>query len=590
MNPIQFQTPHLQILAPPSETMVPESFWAQAPDDELVAVFVRSRSREAMETLVRRHGPMVGNLIGRMLSKNEDREEAFQATFVVLLESASRIRKRASIGSFLYGVAFRIAKRVRQRRSDEFRKNVADGNAITSHVSDENPGPFELLAQRLQLEVLDEELQRLPESMRAAIVAHYYSGRSVPEIADGMQLSISAVEGRIKRGKQLLRNRLAIRGVSLSATFAAIAQIPSPVSAGLIDHWCHAIFAIRTSSESSTSEPNLSVPSFQKLLQGELSMQLTHRASWILWTCGICALAAIGLGILPSARDGSSLSSRLAIGSAAGTELETEVNMQIAAEPSQPSGQTQEKTQAEPGTTSSPGIAISPGKEKVDSKEVALPVVVWTQPTELPAWFKGGSPKNFKTDMIREALMEVVDEVSFNAMPLSGVIAALGKKLEFDFKIDEKSLEEENVTPDEPITLELKSISLRNALYHILEPLQLAYEIDHDVLVIRSKQSCKEQLRTYDLSLILPDNSTVPQLVQVIEQSIAPDAWGSSGGTSTCDVFGSLLVVSAPDSIHEQIEELLRLLSKQSKEHIRPARPKTPAKVPQGMGGMGGMM
>ena len=586
MNQIQFQPHHLQVLVPPSETMEPESFWAQAPDDELIAVFVRSRSRDAIETLVRRHGPMIGNLIGRMLSKNEDREEAFQATFVVLLKSASRIRKRASIGSFLYGVAFRIAKRVRQRRSDEFRKNVADGNTITSHVSNEDPGPFELLAQRLQLEALDEELQRLPESLRAAIVAHYYSGRSVPQIADGMQLSISAVEGRIKRGKQLLRNRLAIRGVSLSATFAAITQIPSPVSAEMIDHWCHEITTSGTSFESPGANTNLSNPSFQQLLQGELSMQLTHRASWILWTCGICALAAVGLGILPSAKDGSSLSSHLAIGSASGTELETEVNMQTASVPAQTTGQTQEKTQAEPGTATGPGATNSPGKENVDSKKAAQPVVVWTQPTDLPAWLKGGVADDSKTEMIREALREVVEDVSFNEMPLSGVIAALGKKLEFDFKIDEKSLEQESLTPDEPITLELKSMSLRNALYHILEPFHLAYEIDHDVLVVRSQSTIKGQVRTYDLSVILPDNSTAEQLMQIIERSVEPDSWDAAGGNSTCDVFGSLLVVRAPDSIHEQIEELLRLLSKQSKEHIRPSRSNRPANAPQGMGGM----
>jgi RNA polymerase sigma factor (sigma-70 family) len=586
MNQIQFQPHLLQVLVPPSETMEPESFWAQAPDDELIAVFVRSRSRDAMETLVRRHGPMVGNLIGRMLSKNEDREEAFQATFIVLLKSASRIRKRASIGSFLYGVAFRIAKRVRQRRSDEFLKRVADGNAITCHVSNDDPGPFELLAQRLQLEALDEELQRLPESMRAAIVAHYYSGRSVPQIADGMQLSISAVEGRIKRGKQLLRNRLAIRGVSLSATFAAIAQIPSPVSVEMIDHWCHEIIASGTSFESPGANTNLSNPSFQQLLQGELSMQLTHRASWILWTCGICALAAVGLGILPSAKDGSSLSSHLAIGSASGTELETEVNMQTASVPAQPAGQTQEKTQAEPGATNGPGTTNSPAKESVDSKKAAQPVVVWTQPTDLPAWLKGGSSEDSKTEMIREALREVVEEVSFNEMPLAGVVAALGKKLDFDLKLDEKSLEEEGLTPDEPITLELKSMSLRNALYHILEPLHLAHEIDHDVLVVRSQSTIKGQVRTYDLSVILPDNSTAEQLMQIIERSIEPDSWDAAGGNSTCDVFGSLLVVRAPDSIHEQIEELLRLLSKQSKEHIRPSRSNRPANGPPGMGGM----
>ena len=129
-------------------------------------------------------------------------------------------------------------------------------------------------------------------------------------------------------------------------------------------------------------------------------------------------------------------------------------------------------------------------------------------------------------------------------------------------------------------------MSLRNALYHILEPLHLAYEIDHDVLVVRSQSTIKGQVRTYDLSVILPDNSTAEQLMQIIERSIEPDSWDAAGGNSTCDVFGSLLVVRAPDSIHEQIEELLRLLSKQSKEHIRPSRSNRPANGPPGMGGM----
>jgi len=80
-------------------------------------------------------------------------------------------------------------------------------------------------------------------------------------------------------------------------------------------------------------------------------------------------------------------------------------------------------------------------------------------------------------------------EVSFNGQPLSGVMKFFKEQYNIPIVIDDKALEDENITPDEPITLELPTISFRSALKLILEPLQLTYVIEDEVMRITSKKT-----------------------------------------------------------------------------------------------------
>jgi hypothetical protein len=108
--------------------------------------------------------------------------------------------------------------------------------------------------------------------------------------------------------------------------------------------------------------------------------------------------------------------------------------------------------------------------------------------------------------------------------------------------------------------------------------------IEDEVMRITPRTHSADVLRTYDLSQILPDNSTVPELVSIIERTLAPNNWEMAGGTSTLSVFGSLLVVSCPEDTHEGIEKTLYLLGNQAPQNIKPAPIQQP---PFGMGGMG---
>src|SRR5436305_14587362 len=84
-------------------------------DADLLARYAALRDAEAFEALVRRHGPMVWNLCRRMLRHEQDAEDAFQATFLVLARQAASAGRKGTLAGWLYRVAFRIALKAKQR-------------------------------------------------------------------------------------------------------------------------------------------------------------------------------------------------------------------------------------------------------------------------------------------------------------------------------------------------------------------------------------------------------------------------------------------------------------------------------------------
>ncbi|MHB1558599.1 MAG: RNA polymerase sigma factor, partial [Isosphaeraceae bacterium] len=141
------------------------------PDGQLIERFT-ARHREAAElafhALVDRHGPMVLRVCRRVLDDPNDAEDAFQATFLVFLRRAGSIRERASVASWLHGVAHRVASRA---RVESARRRRIERRGVRPEVSHDDH------AARLDLESLvDEELTRLPEKYRAPVVLCYLEG------------------------------------------------------------------------------------------------------------------------------------------------------------------------------------------------------------------------------------------------------------------------------------------------------------------------------------------------------------------------------------------------------------------------------
>lgn len=88
---------------------------AEMPDGQLLEAFISHRDAAAFEALVRRHGPMVLNICRRVLHREHDAEDAFQAAFLALTRKAENFGKRESVDSWLYKVAYRIALRARNQ-------------------------------------------------------------------------------------------------------------------------------------------------------------------------------------------------------------------------------------------------------------------------------------------------------------------------------------------------------------------------------------------------------------------------------------------------------------------------------------------
>src|SRR5438552_3686493 len=83
------------------------------PDRDLVERFAQGRDERAFEALVHRHGPMVFRVCRRVLGRAHEAEDAFQATFLILARKAGSLRDQASVSSWLYGVASRVALKAR---------------------------------------------------------------------------------------------------------------------------------------------------------------------------------------------------------------------------------------------------------------------------------------------------------------------------------------------------------------------------------------------------------------------------------------------------------------------------------------------
>ncbi|MFL5342767.1 MAG: sigma-70 family RNA polymerase sigma factor [Gemmataceae bacterium] len=194
-------------------------------DGELLGRFIERHDEVALAALVGRHGPMVWGVCRRLLNRH-DAEDAFQATFLVLVRKATSIKPRGLIGNWLYGVAHRAALQVRRttarRRTREVQVTVM-------------PDPQTMQPDRRAdvQPLLDQELSRLPDRYRSVIVLADLEGRTRKEVARHLGVPEGTVAGRLARARAMLAKRLAARGVALSGAAVAVVLEETGASAGV---------------------------------------------------------------------------------------------------------------------------------------------------------------------------------------------------------------------------------------------------------------------------------------------------------------------------------------------------------------------
>jgi RNA polymerase sigma factor (sigma-70 family) len=179
--------------------------WAELSDQDLLARAIAAREEAVFEAIVRRHGPMVHRVCWRVLQHDQETEDAFQATFLVLAQRMRSVRQFASLASWLHRVAHRIALRASMRAAARCRhereatelqpKTPADGAEVGLFAA------------------LDAELATLPEKWRLPLVLCYLEGRTQDEAARQLKWSKSTLRRRLEDARDALAHRLRRRGV-----------------------------------------------------------------------------------------------------------------------------------------------------------------------------------------------------------------------------------------------------------------------------------------------------------------------------------------------------------------------------------------
>jgi RNA polymerase sigma factor (sigma-70 family) len=190
-------------------------------DGQLLDLFISRRDETAFEALLSRHGAMVLGTCRRLLGNIHDAEDAFQATFLILVRKAHSVVPRDMVGNWLYGVACRTALRVRtaavKRRAKE--SKVPGRQPATEHAWSD------------LLPILDTELKALPDKYRAAVVLCDLEGKSRTVAARQLGLAVGTLSTRVARGRALLARKLVRHGMIFSSAALAVTLAATPTAA-----------------------------------------------------------------------------------------------------------------------------------------------------------------------------------------------------------------------------------------------------------------------------------------------------------------------------------------------------------------------
>ena len=209
---------------------------ASVPDQELLARFVNHKDEAAFEFLLWRHAALVMGVCRRILRDAQAAEDAFQATFLVLARKAGSVGQRDLVSHWLYKVALRAALRVKKSGGSLTSLSNLPASVYVSRprVPSENTGSDSSGASYQEVrQILDEEVNRLPQKYRTSIILCYFQGKTYDEAALHLGCPKGTVSTWLTRAREMLRTRLTRRGLTLSAGALAFGLSQEFVQAGI---------------------------------------------------------------------------------------------------------------------------------------------------------------------------------------------------------------------------------------------------------------------------------------------------------------------------------------------------------------------
>ena len=182
-------------------------------DTELM-MRVKAGDQSAFKAIVERYQRRVINVGYRFLGNREDAEDVAQETFLKVYLSAKSYKPRAELFTYLYSIATHLAlnqlrkkKRLRWFSLDQLGRNgeVGIDREVPADPADQ---PDQSLEREEREAVVRRALDTLPAAQKTAVILSRYEGLSYKQIAEVMDISVSAVESKLHRAKQTLRKKL----------------------------------------------------------------------------------------------------------------------------------------------------------------------------------------------------------------------------------------------------------------------------------------------------------------------------------------------------------------------------------------------
>jgi RNA polymerase sigma factor (sigma-70 family) len=267
-----------------SELTVPSVEYSLLNDRDLLRRFVQDADELAFAEIVRRHQGLVMGVCRRVIGNAADIDDAFQATFITLARRPRQIRRESSLSSWLYTVAWRTSIRlVRQRRKHPV-------EPLTTDPSDEHTDPLDQIASAQHCLVLDEELNILPSKYREVLVMTYFAGQGSQQIADQLNVSKGTIDGRIRQARNMLRVRLARRGVAISV-LAVAAGLSSGPNAAAATPLLESTIQLGAQTLSGSLPGTTDISHLEAFIRQETTML----SSKLLLSTALCVTAVVGL-------------------------------------------------------------------------------------------------------------------------------------------------------------------------------------------------------------------------------------------------------------------------------------------------------
>ncbi len=481
---------------------------------DLVSRVANDRDDAAFEAIVTRYGPMVHGVCRQLLRDPNDADDAFQATFLVLMRKARSLEHCELLGNWLYGVAYRVAKRNRVQ-SAKRNDRLAEFQRAAAVAPDESAR-----ANLVDFETswsLHQEVNRLPEKYRVPVILCYFEGLTHDQAAAQLGLPLGTLKGRLTRARALLQRRLGGRGIDPSALALATDALSLSCKAAVPP----VLENLTLNSARAVSLHGIST-SIATLVRGvSQAMTIDHIRTFVV-PLFLAAATATGVVVGAAQIKGGSVddaaipqdpttkaSAPAEPSTADSTKTKTTAVMKKAVR--RPNNQNADAQPAAGGFGGGGGMGAmmggmsggvggmgggmggmggmggAGGQMSYDNRMRALRRNIALTAAELAA-----KETNLKSKAIHKMLEETIPFSFANPTPLDDLLkyvkqATAGEKSQgIPIYVDPKGLEEEQATLTSTVTIDVEGVPLKTTLRLALKQLNLAYCVNDGLLIISS--------------------------------------------------------------------------------------------------------